>query len=443
MTSDLKPYPHYKPSGVEWLGDVPAHWEVRRLKQAVTLMMGQSPPGSECSDKPIGLPFLQGCAEFGERHPSPVQFCRAPKKVSPMGAILLSVRAPVGRLNIADQEYGIGRGLCALLPHKRVLQTAFARYQLEVLEHGLRLASTGSTYDAVSVGDVGTQPLLVPPLAEQAAIVRYLDHTDGRIRRYLRSRERLIELLKEYRQATIHEAVTQGLEPDVPLKSSGAEWLGDIPAHWEVRRLKFSVENVADQTHKRRKREIYLAMEHVESWTGKYSEAGPDVVFDSRVKRFKAGDVLFGKLRPYLAKVTRPNRTGVCVGEFLVLRPRASTLSPGYLEYLMRSKPVIDAINSSTFGAKMPRADWQFIGGMVQPLPPLPEQAAIAAYLDKQTAAIAAAMARAQREIELLSEYRTRLIADVVTGQVDVREATRSLDDAIAEVPSFDESEQA
>ena len=238
MTYPSKPYPAYKPSGVEWLGEVPTHWEVRRLKQAVTLMMGQSPPGSECSDKPIGLPFLQGCAEFGERHPSPVQFCWVPQKVSPMGAILLSVRAPVGRLNIADQEYGIGRGLCALLPHKCVLQTAFARYHLEVLEHGLRLASTGSTYDAVSVGDVGNQPLLVPPLAEQAAIVRYLDHTDGRIRRYLRSRERLIELLKEYRQAVVHEVVTRGLDPDVPLKPTGVEWLGEVPAHWEVRRLK-------------------------------------------------------------------------------------------------------------------------------------------------------------------------------------------------------------
>ena len=208
MTADLKPYPHYKPSGVEWLGDVPAHWEMRRLKQAVTLMMGQSPPGSECSDKPIGLPFLQGCAEFGERHPSPVQFCRAPKKVSPMGAILLSVRAPVGRLNIADQEYGIGRGLCALLPHQRVLQTAFARYQLEVLEHGLRLASTGSTYDAVSVGDVGTQPLLVPPLGEQAAIAAYLDKQTAAIAAAMARAQREIDLLSEYRTRLIADVVT-------------------------------------------------------------------------------------------------------------------------------------------------------------------------------------------------------------------------------------------
>ena len=209
------------------------------------------------------------------------------------------------------------------------------------------------------------------------------------------------------------------LKPYPRYKPSGVEWLGDVPAHWEVRRLKFSVENVADQTHKRRKREIYLAMEHVESWTGKYSEAGPDVVFDSQVKRFKAGDVLFGKLRPYLAKVTRPNRTGVCVGEFLVLRPRACTLLPGYLEYLMRSKPVIDAINSSTFGAKMPRADWQFIGGMVQPLPPLAEQAAIVRYLDHTDGRILRYLRSRERLIELLKEYRQATIHEAVTQGLD------------------------
>ena len=213
--------------------------------------------------------------------------------------------------------------------------------------------------------------------------------------------------------------MTADLKPYPHYKPSGVDWLGDIPAHWEVRRLKFSVENVADQTHKRRKREIYLAMEHVESWTGEYSEAGPDVVFDSQVKRFKAGDVLFGKLRPYLAKVTRPNRPGVCVGEFLVLRPRACALSPGYLEYLMRSKPVIDAINASTFGAKMPRADWQFIGGMVQPLPPLAEQAAIVRYLDHTDGRIRRYLRSRERLIELLKEYRQATIHEAVTQGLD------------------------
>ena len=437
MTSNLNPYPSYKPSSVEWLGDVPAHWEVRRLKQAVTLMMGQSPPGDECSEKPIGLPFLQGCAEFGERHPSPVQFCRAPQKVSPIGTILLSVRAPVGRLNIADQEYGIGRGLCALLPHKRVLQTAFARYHLEVLGHGLRLASTGSTYDAVSVGDVGNQPLLVPPLAEQAAIVRYLDHTDGRIRRYLRSRERLIELLKEYRQAVVHEAVTRGLDPDVPLKPSGVEWLGDVPAHWEVRRLRHAVNMRVSNVDKHSKDdELPVRLcNYVDVYKNdRITESVPFMRATAKADemdrfRLELGDVLITKDSEVWNDIGVPAfveysaKDLICGYHLALLRPLRAVLNGAYLFHSLQSSAIASQFHLAANGVTRYGLSLHAIKSALLPIPPLAEQAAIAAYLDKQTAAIDAAMARARREIELLSEYRTRLIADVVTGQVDVREA--------------------
>ena len=236
VTRGLDPDVRLKPSGIEWLGDVPAHWEVRRLKHSVTLVMGQSPPGSDCSDEPIGLPFLQGCAEFGERHPNPVQFCRASQKISPIGAILLSVRAPVGRLNIANQVYGIGRGLCAILPHKEVLQTKFAHYQLEILEHGLRLVSTGSTYDAVSVDGVGNQPMIVPPLAEQTAIVEYLDKATADVDAAIARARRHIELLHEYRTHLIADVVTGKLDvrevaenlPDEPKRTEPINEADDL-----------------------------------------------------------------------------------------------------------------------------------------------------------------------------------------------------------------------
>ena len=202
-------------------------------------------------------------------------------------------------------------------------------------------------------------------------------------------------------------------------KSSGVEWLGHIPAHWAVRRLKLSVANSTEQTNKRHEHEIYLALEHVESWTGRYSDAGPDVVFDSQVKRFRAGDVLFGKLRPYLAKVVRPDRDGVCVGEFLVLRPRDCTMLPDYLKWLLRTKPVINAINASTYGTKMPRTNWQFIGGMKQPLPPLPEQEAIVRYLDYVERRIRRYIDAKQKLVGLLEELKQATIYEAVTRGLD------------------------
>ena len=137
------------------------------------------------------------------------------------------------------------------------------------------------------------------------------------------------------------------------------------------------------------------------------------------MKRFHTEDVLFGKLRPYLAKVTCPKRNGVCVGEFLVLRPHDARLSPLYLEQLLRSKPVIDAIDSSTFGAKMPRADWQFIGDLLFPLPPIPEQRAIVRYLDYVDRRIRRYVTAKRKLVGLLGEEKRAIVNQAVTRGLD------------------------
>ena len=204
--------------------------------------------------------------------------------------------------------------------------------------------------------------------------------------------------------------MTAGLKPYPAMKDSGVEWLGQVPAHWEVRRLKTIVANIVDQTPERNTSEPYVALEHVESWTGQIREAEPDASFDSQVKRFQAGDILFGKLRPYLAKVARPTCGGVCVGEFLVLRPRVSEAAAPYFEQLLRSKPIIDAINGSTSGAKMPRADWRFVGGMAVTLPPSPEQTAIVKYLDYYDRRIRRYVRAKRKLVKLLQEQKQAVI---------------------------------
>ena len=211
------------------------------------------------------------------------------------------------------------------------------------------------------------------------------------------------------------------LKPYPAMKDSGVPWLREVPGHWKVSRLKSRAANVVDLTGELNRDDIYLALEHVESWTGRFRETRQDVGFDSQVKRFRPGDVLFGKLRPYLAKVTCPNLSGVCVGEFPVLRPSVANLSPWYLEQLLRSKPAIDAISSSTFGAKMPRADWQFIGDTRLPLPPLSEQVAIVRFLDHADRRIRRYIRAKQKLIALLEEQKQAIIHQAVTGQIDVR----------------------
>ena len=211
------------------------------------------------------------------------------------------------------------------------------------------------------------------------------------------------------------------LRPYTEIKDSGVDWLGDVPAHWKVERLKSSVANVIDQTEINTATGQYVALEHVESWTGKVTQADGAIEFDSQVKAFQTGDVLFGKLRPYLAKVARPMNDGVCVGEFLVLRPHQNGVCAAYLERLLRSKPLIDTVNSSTFGAKMPRADWQFIGGMAVAWPPVAEQESIVRFLNHADRRIGRYIRAKEKLIAVLEEQRQAIILLAVTGQVDIR----------------------
>ncbi len=158
-----EPYSAYKPSDVPWLSDVPEHWEVRRLKEAATTIAGQAPPSGIVSEYLDYSPFLQGNAEFGRMHPSARLACETPPKWAKAGDILLSVRAPVGALNVADQDYGIGRGLCAVRTQPS-LRGLFTYYILGVANQELLRLSTGSTYDAVTVGIVRELAIPLPPL---------------------------------------------------------------------------------------------------------------------------------------------------------------------------------------------------------------------------------------------------------------------------------------
>ena len=210
-----------------------------------------------------------------------------------------------------------------------------------------------------------------------------------------------------------------GLTPYSEMKDSGVEWLGDVPTHWETQRLKSVAGNISEQTFKRPKGMGYIALEHVESWTGRVTCEGADPG-DSQLKLFRPGDVLFGKLRPYLAKVVCAKSHGLCVSEFFVIRAR-NGMSPRFLEYVLRSTPSIDWINSSTFGARMPRADWAFIGDMRFPVPAPTEQAAIARFLDHATSHIERYIRAKEKLIGLLEEQKRVIINEAVTGRIDVR----------------------
>jgi len=196
-------------------------------------------------------------------------------------------------------------------------------------------------------------------------------------------------------------------------KPSNLEWLEDVPTHWQIRRLKSVVHQVSELADKLQENIPYIALENVESWTGRVTSNCTEMI-ESKLKLFEEGDVLFGKLRPYLAKVMRTKSRGQCASEFLVFRT-SDQISQHFLEYFLRSKPVIGWINSSAFGAKMPRTDWHFVGNTKLAVPSLPEQTAIADFLDHKTALIDRLIEKKKRIMDLLSQRIDALIHEAIS----------------------------
>ncbi|MGB7510134.1 MAG: restriction endonuclease subunit S [Pelodictyon phaeoclathratiforme] len=197
-------------------------------------------------------------------------------------------------------------------------------------------------------------------------------------------------------------------------KDSGVEWIGEIPEHWEVKRLKQTMSLV---TKKSGDETQNVALENIESWSGKYIPS--DTEFEGEGVTFQIGDILFGKLRPYLAKAYLAEFPGAAVGDFHVMRPTKKNLNGRYALYLILSHGVISLVDGSTFGAKMPRVSWDFMGNIRLPIPPLEEQQAIASFLDRKTAQIDELITKKEELLKKLDEKRTALITRAVTKGLD------------------------
>ena len=291
-----------------------------------------------------------------------------------------------------------------------------------------------STLPNLSADKYANVHLPLPPLDEQRAIVRYLDHVGDRIRRYVAAKEKLIALLEEERQAVIHRAVTRGLDPNVPLKPSRIDWLGDIPAHWEVTAL-----------HHKYSQSLGKMLDS-KRITGDYPLPylrNTDIQWD----RINVDDLPTMDIPPteYARYTVEPGdllvceggevgRSAIWSGELTVcgfqkalhrLRPRRGDI-PRFMYYVL-----LTASNRNVFSDGHVSTIAHLTGDKLRahrfPFPPVAEQISIVEYLDNATAASDAANTSARRQIELLQEYRTRLVADVVTGKLDVREAAESL----------------
>ncbi len=434
----LKPYAAYKDSGVEWLGKVPAHWEVRRGKALFRCIDVRSQTGQE------ELLTVSSGRGVVPRRSANVTMFKAESYVGyklcwPDDLVINSLWAWARGLGVSpyhgivSSAYGVFRLQNRQQDNPRfihhlVRSTPF-QWELQVRSKGIWVSRLQLVDDAFL-----DAPFPMPPSNEQNAIVRFLDYMDRRIRRYIRAKQKLIKLLEEYKQALVHQAVTGRIDartgrPYPAYKDSGVEWLGEVPAHWEMVPLcrlgrPKKVTNCVD----RELLSVYLHRGVIRFSDVPDKRTNPTSEDLSKYQAVDYGDFVLNNQQAWRGSVGVSKYSGIVSPAYLVMTLNGM-LDTTYADRLLQDRSMVDQylVCSKGVGSIQRNLYWPHLRRASVPVPPQPEQTAIVEYLDTQTAKIDTAITAARREIDLLREYRTRLIADVVTGKVDVREVAARL----------------
>ena len=456
MIAGLKPYPKMKDSGIEWLGQVPAHWEVRKLKYWLAINLRvlpeSTPPDSEFRYIDIA------CVSSGRltAEPQNMRFRDAPSRarrvVRPGDTIVSTVRTYLKAVYFARDSAGdlvASTGFAVLTPNEKT-EPKFVSYlaQSDGFTHRVTAESVGIAYPAIAETRLASFEVSVPPLPEQTAIVRFLDYVDRRIRRYIRAKQKLIKLLEEYKQALIHQAVTGRIDvrtskPYPEYEDSGVEWLGQVPAHWEVRRVKTLFRLRIDKSGIGHGKELLSIYTHIGVRPRKdLEEKGNKASTTDHYWIVKKGDIICNKLLAWMGAIGVSHFDGVTSPAYDILTPVVE-LSPDYYHDLFRTNRCLQEFKQRSRGIMDMRLRLYFdqFGQLLVPFPPSEEQCAIVEYCDRVRSSIDRAASAARREIKLLEEFRTRLIADVVTGKLDVREVAARLPEESEEPEPLDERE--
>jgi type I restriction enzyme S subunit len=451
-----------KDSGVPWLGKVPAHWEVLPNRAVFTEIKERDHPDADMLSVTItkGVIRQRALLEASSKKDSSNQDKFAYKLVRPGDIAYNKMRAWQGALGVSEYQgivspaYVVQRpcgGSDARYLHYLLRTPAFAK-EAERWSYGI-------TSDMWSLRPEHFKMIYscFPPLPEQAAIVRFLDYVDRRIRRYIRAKQKLIKLLEEQKQAIIHRAVTRGLDPNVRLKPSGVEWLGDVPEHWDklllgrcLKQIEQGWSPVAAEGDIASDQWAVLTLSSVRRGSFNASAIKP-VPLSAKIPHgieINEGDLLLTRSNTRalvgdvcLVQGARP-KTLIC-DLIYRLTPKLPRFAPGFLMYQLLSPFGRRQIESDARGSSgtMPKITQRHIRSWKVMAPPLEEQRIIAEKIEDSTKIIDAAVGRAQTEISLLREYRTRLIADVVTGKLDVREAASRLPDEAEKPEPPDEAD--
>lgn len=399
-----------------WFGNIPSNWSTRSIGSIysyrnIKVSDNDYPPLS-VTMKGI-IPQLSTAAKSDD-HDN--------RKLVKKGDFVINSRSDRrGSCGIAYQDGSVSL-INSVLSPKSNMNYDFYNY----LFHSAEFASEFYKWGHGIVDDLWTTgwdemkkiDIPIPPVDVQNKISKILDDKTFKIDALIANEQKQIEKLKAYKQALISEVVTKGLDPNVPMKDSGVDWIGKIPQNWKITKLKIAYQNINEKYSDARL--PYIGLENIESFSGQYIKTLKSQFYDLKdsIKALK-GCVIFGKLRPYLAKSYIVEEDCLVSSEFAVFNSLKGN-SADYLELLFLSQQFIQVINSSTYGAKMPRADIDFINNLYIPLPSQNTQKNISTFLKKKLSIINKTIGKKENIILLFKEIKKSLIYEYVTGKKEV-----------------------
>jgi len=437
----FKPYPAYKDSGVEWLGEIPEHWTRSKVNTGYQIQLGKMLQNNAQSPADIQISYLRAYNVAWEKI---ITDDIATMWASPREVEQYSIK--VGDLLVCE---GGEAGRCAILKEitsPTIIQNALHRvrprkgfnnqYLLYLLMH---CAATGwfdvlcnkATIVHFTVDKFSNLELPIAPLPEQQTIAAFLDHETTRIDALVAEQQTLIALLKEKRQAVISHAVTRGLDPNVPLKDSGVEWLGQVPEHWEITRLKYATQAIVDCPHETpsySEEGEYLVIRTADVYEGILDTRAIYRVNEdeylNRIRRLELSfeDIVYsreGERWGFAALV--PDSNKFCLGQRMMQFKSGNSTNPSFLMWHLNAVCTYRQGQLDTVGSTSPHVNVSTIRNYWLASPPLHEQQDIASFINTEVAKMDTLITEAQRGIELLKERRSALISAAVTGQIDVR----------------------
>lgn len=446
MVERLSPYPDYKPSGVDGLGSVPTHWEVRRIRAWLGI---NERTLSEKTDPEYQFDYLDigsvGTGRLAEG-PARVRFKDSPSRARRIvrrgDTVVSTVRTylkAVWHAGDTVDDLIASTGFAVLTPRRDAVPR-FIGYccQSNSFTDRVTAESVGIAYPAIAESKIATLKVCVPPVSEQAAIVHFLDHATSRIDQYIRVREKLIALLEEQKLAMVHEAVTGQIDvcsgkPYPAYKHARVEWQEEMPQHWERIRLKALLRSVDRRSTTGDETLLSLRRDHGVVIYAEHFSRPPqsDSLVDYKI--VEAGQLVVNRLQANNGLVFCSSLNGLVSPDYSVFERRVP-LNMVFLSEALRTSSVRAYFRRHSTGLGTGTSgflrlyDDKFLNTPV-PLPPVAEQDKIVAYVDKVGVSMEAAIRRSRRQINLLRDYRTRLVADAVTGKVDVREAAAVVPD--------------